>query len=559
MIKRILQQFQAGIRFWLLGLAMLASLPLFVFAVYSTYRFSEAQQEEITAELIQRTEATAHAVGQRLSTVRGYLNGLATSDAARRNNLAELYAHAKRLVDASPEAAAISLVGPDGGLVFLTLRPFGTERTQAGDPESARRVFATGKPVASGPFPSPVSDRIVTTVGVPLFLDGKVAYCLRMVLRSDSLNELLAQQYLPADWTSGIVDRHGLLLARSRATEQFVGKAASPSILNALRAGTPDIFDSVTRDGVPSRTLIVQVPAWDWSVVVSVPVASLNASKNRALGLLIAIGLVLALVCIAAAHGLARYIARQVAGAAAASAALHRGEQPLVPNTPIKELGDMAQAIGAVRKREERTQLALLNMAARNEDIHSQLASAKRDALTGLPTRALFLEMVAGLCDAVAARGGRQLALLFIDLDGFKAINDARGHDQGDQVLMHTAEILRALTRESDAAGRLGGDEFVVCLTAAEGHIATTAASVAARVVDRVRAIGFGVGCSIGIAVCPVQCPDLLCALRRADEAMYEAKRRGKNGFVIFGAEPKTDGSAWTEAAPPACNIACVS
>jgi diguanylate cyclase (GGDEF)-like protein len=254
---------------------------------------------------------------------------------------------------------------------------------------------------------------------------------------------------------------------------------------------------------------------------------------------------------------LSRYIARQVTRIASVSAAMHRGERPPVADTPIKEFDDMAQALGAVDKREERTQLALMNMTARNDEAKVQLESAKRDALTGLPARSLFLEMTSGLCHAVAARGGRKLALLFIDLDGFKGVNDAYGHAVGDQVLVRTAEVLRALTRESDTAGRLGGDEFVVCLSADDEHIEATAASVAARVVERVHAIGFGVGCSIGISVWPVDCPDLLCALRRADEAMYEAKRRGKNGFVIFNAGPKTDASAWATLAPAHCHCNC--
>jgi hypothetical protein len=85
-----MKRFHVGIRFWLLGLALLASLPPFLFAAYSIYRISEAQQNEFELELTQRTEATAYAVSQRLGTIRGYLNGLATSEAAQRNDLAHL-------------------------------------------------------------------------------------------------------------------------------------------------------------------------------------------------------------------------------------------------------------------------------------------------------------------------------------------------------------------------------------------------------------------------------------------------------------------------------------
>lgn len=121
---------------------------------------------------------------------------------------------------------------------------------------------------------------------------------------------------------------------------------------------------------------------------------------------------------------------------------------------------------------------------------------------------------------------------MFIDLDGFKQVNDRLGHERGDQVLAETAAILRATVRESDAVGRLGGDEFAICLTAPNAAIEEVAANVAGRIVERVREIGDGIGCSIGICLCPPGFSDVPQAIKGADEAMYEAKRAGKNRFA---------------------------
>lgn len=548
-----------GIRSWLLALAILASLPLFLVAAYSIYEVGQAQREAITAELVQRTESTANAVNQRLGTALGALNSLATSDAALRGDLPALYEHARRVVALSPGASAISLVSPDERMVFLTLRPFGTANLPVSDLEAARRVFETGKPVVSGPFKAPVSDRIVTTLAVPVFRGEKVAYCMRMVLLTDALNDLLAAQRLPADWTAGIVDRNGLLLARSRSPERYVGKAAAPDLQAAIRAGNHDVFDSVTQDGIPVKTAIVSVPSWDWSVVVGVPAAALNASSNKALTRLIVFGVVIALMGALAVAWLSAFISRHIAEVASASAALHRGEQLLFSHAPIRELHDVVQTLGAVTKREQRTRLTLQNLAAQHEQVATELESARHDGLTGLPGRVLFLGMVAGLRDAVAAQGGQRLALLFIDLDGFKRVNDTLGHDQGDKVLVETAEILRALTRGSDVAGRLGGDEFVVCIAAAAGEIEATAASVATRVVERVGRIGYGIGCSVGISLWADRCPDVSCAMRCADEAMNEAKRRGKNRHAVYGVGAKADGTEWTSNALAECRGNCAT
>ena len=548
---------QAGIRSWLLALALLASLPLWLFAAYSIYEVGQAQRDALTTELIQRTESTANAVNQRLGTALGSLNSLATSDAALRGDLPALYAHAQRVVTMSPEASSISLIAPDGRMVFLTLRPLGTTGIPVSELEAAKRVFETGKPVVSGPFKAPFSDRIVTTLGVPIVQHDKVAYCLRMVLLTGALNELLAAQKLPADWTSAIIDNQGLVLARSRSPELHVGKETAPDWLAAIRANRRDVFDAVTKDGIAVKTSVVRVPSWDWSVAIGVPVATFNASSATALTRLFGFGLVIVLVGAAAAAWLGAIISGHIAAVASASAALHRGEQRQLAHAPIRELHEVVQTLGAVGKREQRTNLTLRNLTAQHEQVATELESARRDELTGLPARALFLDMAEKLREAVAASGGQRLALLFIDLDGFKGVNDTLGHDQGDKVLVAAADILRALTRGADVAGRLGGDEFVVCLAADADQVDATAASVAARVVERVGGIGFGIGCSVGIALWSDQCPDLACAMRRADEAMYEAKRRGKNRAAVYGAGPKADGTEWASQAAPACRTDC--
>lgn len=549
-----MQRLRRGIGLWLFALSILTSLPLFLFAAYSINELAHTQKLSVIAELVQRTEATANAVQQRLASIQGSLNSLATSDAALKGDLPTLYEHARRIVQANPETRAISLVTPDYKLAFLTLRPFGEAGIIAGDLDAVRQVFNTGKPAVSGPFKSPLGDNIITTVGVPVFVNGKVAYCLRMVLLTSTLNDLLAAQKLPEDWTSGIVDGHGMILARSRSQELYVGKEASSAVVSAVRAKTHEVFDSITRDGIPSTGFVVQVPSWDWFVAISVPQASLNATLNRYMTILLLVGLIIMLTGTTAAFLLARHIKRQIENVARAAQALHLGESPIASKSPIHELHEIVQTFGVVAEREERAKLALLNAKAQHEQVATDLESAKRDALTGLPARTLFLEMVEGLRQAVAAQGGRKLALLYIDLDGFKAVNDSLGHEQGDRVLVQTADILRSLTRESDVAARLGGDEFVVCLTAVEEHIAQTAVSVAERVVEQVGEIGLGIGCSIGISVWSEKCPDLACAMRRADEAMYEAKRQGKNRYVVYGAGRKTDGTDWKPLAPPECN-----
>jgi diguanylate cyclase (GGDEF)-like protein len=167
---------------------------------------------------------------------------------------------------------------------------------------------------------------------------------------------------------------------------------------------------------------------------------------------------------------------------------------------------------------------------------HSNRQMAHHDLLTGLPNRVsnqkLFAELLAG---PDAASGHSKLTVFCLDLDGFKAVNDALGHSAGDAVLVEVAKRLRASIREVDFACRLGGDEFVILLPdiSDDGAIA-----VARRIIERVSepfecAPKARIGVSIGIAASPRDGNSADELLSAADRAMYEAKRCGKGGFVI--------------------------
>ncbi len=161
---------------------------------------------------------------------------------------------------------------------------------------------------------------------------------------------------------------------------------------------------------------------------------------------------------------------------------------------------------------------------------------AFHDALTGLPNRAL-LENRLDHALASARRQRERLALLFLDLDGFKEVNDGLGHEAGDRLLAAVAARLSGCTRSSDTVARLGGDEFVVLLPGAD---ATAATVVAAKTLATVGAPyildernSVSVTASIGIGLYPDDGADGSALLRRADEAMYAAKQRGKNAYTF--------------------------
>jgi diguanylate cyclase (GGDEF)-like protein len=159
------------------------------------------------------------------------------------------------------------------------------------------------------------------------------------------------------------------------------------------------------------------------------------------------------------------------------------------------------------------------------------------DALTGLPNRMAF-DREFERTVALARRNDTMLAVLFIDLDAFKIINDTHGHDIGDHVLQAVAERLMSSVRSSDLVSRRGGDEFVVALV--DVGTESAALAVAHKILAEVaRAAAntvpdFDLGCSIGISFFPSGAASAEELLRRADSAMYHGKTRGKNRVWLF-------------------------
>jgi diguanylate cyclase (GGDEF)-like protein len=155
---------------------------------------------------------------------------------------------------------------------------------------------------------------------------------------------------------------------------------------------------------------------------------------------------------------------------------------------------------------------------------------AQHDALTDLPNRALFDDRMS-VALAAARRDDSQLALLFIDLDRFKPINDHLGHAAGDRVLKGVAERIRHNIRESDTAARIGGDEFVVLLRSVQSREdAERVAQKIGEAIDQpfvLEGRSLTVSASIGLAVYPEDGPDAAALSRHADAAMYRAKDAG--------------------------------
>jgi len=265
-------------------------------------------------------------------------------------------------------------------------------------------------------------------------------------------------------------------------------------------------------------------PGFDWIVLVREPVESAYAGISSARAGLLLVGLAAAFASALAGWVLSRRLARSLELLHAKAESLRLGGRDRVEfDSRVLEVAGLAESLDYL-----------------SASLDKMEGIALRDPLTGLLNRAGAGEWL-GPSLSRCRREGRPLAVLAMDLDGFKAVNDVYGHEAGDYVLKAVSGLFRTAIRADELLCRWGGDEFVIVLIASEADSASAARSVADRVLDFMKrpidwnGVALDVGCSIGGAVWdPASEDDWEQVLARADEALYRAKRGGKRRYVAY-------------------------
>lgn len=205
------------------------------------------------------------------------------------------------------------------------------------------------------------------------------------------------------------------------------------------------------------------------------------------------------------------------------------------------------QAEGEVRRDTRRQAIGMIgtvqDVSALKHHERELQQLAYHDALTGLPNRILLQDRVQQAI-AHARRERHRVALMVLDLDGFKAVNDQHGHDIGDLLLMEVAERLRHCLREGDTVARMGGDEFIIVASGIDSR--EDVKRVARKILNALEpgimltGIPIQIGASIGIALYPTHGASERALFKTADQAMYAAKRAGKHRYHIYEDEKES-------------------
>jgi PAS domain S-box-containing protein len=356
---RPVREWPLGWHLYLFALALIA--PVLAFGLLAAGRLGDAVHiagEEQARRTARMLTATIDLELRRLFEV---LEALAKSGPLLSGDLAGFHRDASAVI--TDTGYAVLLVDPQLNKLVNTRVPYGTPLPQTGDPDSARKVFATGKRAISDLFISPVLNEPRIALMVPVVIDGGVPYAAALSIEPRVLNRILKRQYLPDGWIARVSDRHGLILARTERFEELVGKSAPPDH-EGEATGRSDVLVTKDRDGVPVMLAHHWSNVSGWRIATWVPLSILEAPARQlwlALAALAALALSLSLV---AASLVGRWLARPIIGTASAAAALGQGEPLDYTPCTIAEVNVVGKALSAAAEQRRQAEADAAQLAA---------------------------------------------------------------------------------------------------------------------------------------------------------------------------------------------------
>ncbi|WP_051284936.1 sensor domain-containing diguanylate cyclase [Nisaea denitrificans] len=400
---------------------------------------------------------------------------------------------------------------------------------------------------------------VIATSVAPLVFDHKVSGYIRLAFKTTFITELVQQRTglgETGEWLFAV--RHESGDALFAVPLKYDQKAAFRRRVAMDRLDVPitqamlgnEIVMSFAPDYLERPVLASTryLSELDWGLVAKINEEEVAALVNRNTKLIYIAELSIIVLAIFAGVGLSFFIAKPIEKLRAHTAKVTRGELAKPPEgggwREVRELTEHFSVMIATLKEFNETLQSKIDERTHDlgEANRKLTELATRDPLTGLYNRR-HLEVCLDHEIGRARRYGSALAIVIMDIDHFKAVNDAHGHGVGDLVLQRISEFLKSTLRKSDIVARIGGEEFCWILP-------ETPEDAAVAFLDRVRigiseiafeadAVAFNVTCSFGLAELSDASPDADKLLKNADLALYEAKRAGRNRIVAFTQSPR--------------------
>ena len=406
-----------GLRTRLSVLVAVGVLPLLLFSGALVFDRVQQERRTVEAQAAGRLEALLAAVDREIRTAQTDLQLLASSPDLRTQDFQAFH---RQLVEAvKSRGVGIVLLDRSGQQLVHTNVGWGDPLPRRTELSALTRVFETGQPQVSDLVMGATLRRPIVSVEVPVHLDGEVRWALAMGLSPATLSRLLLDQKYPASWVAAVFDRRGITVARTRAADEFIGKPASPMLLERLSHNLEGWFTTITNDGEEVYTLHRRSPVTEWQVALGIPSAEVDDPVRNTLLLLVAIGGLLLLGSLLAARLATQALARRIDALGKAALAVGSGKRPELPQRGVPELDRAGAALmTAADLLEERSRRRDAAEAALRES-EQRLAATYSRAPVGIGETDLdgrFIRVNPELCEITGLGEDELLGRSFVDI-----------------------------------------------------------------------------------------------------------------------------------------------
>ena len=452
------------------------------------------------------------------------------------------------LINLNPDYANAVYTNLDGVVVCSAVPQPGGKMVNIGNTPWFKKFLQNRRFTVGEPFFGPITGKWVSVLVAPIWnAQHEMVGSVQLPFDLKAFDPNIPSDDLPQGSRYGFFQDDGIMVWRNLDPEGVIGTRPNAEAARRIVELQDGEFESLAIDGVTRYFSVVPMPSVGWVAFVGVPASEVYAAAKQRAVAAAAVALLALAALVILALALARRISEPIVNLVKTARAVQGGDRMARAATAgPSEVAEVAHAFNAMTDGLQASARSLEAEIAERKLVEEQVRDmAFHDALTQLPNRLLLNDRV-GRAMAAAGRSGFYCALMFLDLDNFKPLNDTRGHEVGDCLLVEVSARLTSCVRQMDTVARFGGDEFVVMLSELHTDQAISTAQAGA-IAEKIRAllaapylltlvhegqadmlVKHQCSASIGVVMFSSQHKaNLADLLKMADAAMYQAKSDG--------------------------------